>query len=80
MKVYVKPWCPWCVDAISWLKKNGYTFEEINVLTDRAAFDRMREISGQSLTPTLEINDLVLPDFDVKQLERFLKTHNITPE
>ena len=80
MKVYVKPWCPWCVEAISWLKENGYTFEEINVLTDSAAFAHMREISGQSLTPTLEINDLVLPDFDVKQLERFLKTHNINPE
>jgi hypothetical protein len=38
----------------------------------------MRQISGQSLAPTLELADgTVLPDFDVAQLERFLKEHSI---
>lgn len=78
MKLYVKTWCPWCVDAIDWLKTRGYRFELIDVLADRANYDRMIEISGQRLTPTLELaTGEVLPDFDVRQLEKFLAAHKI---
>lgn len=80
MKLYVKVWCPWCVDAIAWLKTRGYAFEQIDVLADRAAYDHMAAISGQRRTPTLELdNGDVLPDFDVRQLEKFLADRNIQP-
>jgi glutaredoxin len=78
MILYIKPWCPWCVDAVRWLKSRGYQFKESDVLTDAAAYAHMRKISGQSLTPTLETSDgKVLADFDVAQLEKFLRTHNL---
>lgn len=80
MKLYVKTWCPWCVDAVDWMKRHGYVFEEIDVQASREAYQRMREISGQSLTPTLELeNGDVLPDFDVGQLERFLRERGLYP-
>lgn len=80
MKLYVKTWCPWCVDAIRWLEERGYSFEEIDVEADRSNYQRMIEISGQRLTPTLELaTGEVLPDFDVRQLEKFLNTHSIRP-
>lgn len=80
MTVYIKPWCPWCVQAVNWLKAKNYRFTPVDVLTDAPAYQRMRQISGQSLTPTLETEDgKVLADFDVGQLEKFLREHNITP-
>ncbi len=80
MKVYVKTWCPWCVEAIAWLDQHGYQYEQIDVLADRAAFDHMRSVSGQSLTPTLETTDgKILADFDTRQLEKFLEAHSIAP-
>lgn len=80
MKLYVKTWCPWCIDAIRWLEERGYSFEEIDVEADPANYRRMIEISGQRLTPTLELaTGEVLPDFDVRQLENFLNTHSIRP-
>jgi glutaredoxin len=80
MTVYIKPWCPWCIEAVNWLRRHNYRFKTVDVLTDPAAYRRMREISGQSLTPTLETSDgKVLADFDVGQLEKFLREHNITP-
>jgi glutaredoxin len=80
MKLYVKTWCPWCVDAENWLKARGISYEQKDVLSDAAAFSRMREISGQSLTPTLEMPDgSVLADFDVGQLERFLRQRGELP-
>lgn len=78
VKLYIKPWCPWCVDAVAWLEKRNYVFEKIDVLTDAVAYAYMRKISGQSLTPTLELDSgEVLPDFDVGQLEKFLQLHGL---
>jgi len=80
MNLYVKVWCPWCVEAVDWLRRGGYRFEQIDVLADKTAYDRMIAISGQRKTPTLELADgSVLPDFDVRQLEKFLKDHHISP-
>lgn len=74
MNLYVKTWCPWCIDAVDWLRKRGFEFTQIDVLADASAFEHMRKISSQSLTPTLEMPDgAVLADFDVRQLERFLQ-------
>lgn len=78
MILYIKPWCPWCIQAVHWLEERGYQFEKKDVLTDANAYARMQKISGQRLTPTLETSDgKVLADFDVVQLEKFLKAHNI---
>ena len=40
---------------------------------------RMREISGQSLTPTMEVDGKVLADFDTGQLSEFLEANAIKP-
>ena len=80
LNLYVKPWCPWCIEAVDWLEAKGYQFKEINVLSDPAAYARMRRISKQSLTPTLETADgRVLPDFDVAQLESFVLENQLLP-
>ena len=80
LTLYIKPWCPWCVEAVAWLEKQGYQFHKIDVLSDPIAYDRMRRISRQSLTPTLETPDgLVLADFDVAQLEKFMLRNALLP-
>lgn len=80
MNLYVKVWCPWCVDAVSWLEARHYPFKLIDVLANPADYAHMKAISGQTLTPTLELeNGAVLPDFDVGQLEKFLRQHNVQP-
>jgi glutaredoxin 3 len=79
MVLYVKSWCPWCVEAREYLDRHGFEYELRDVLEDPEAYARMREISRQSLTPTLEIDGRVLPDFDTGQLEAFLSAHGIEP-
>jgi glutaredoxin 3 len=80
LTLYVKPWCPWCVEAVDWLKAKGYPFKYVDVLSDPEAYARMRRISKQSLTPTLETADgRVLPDFDVAQLESFMLENDLLP-
>lgn len=77
--LYVKTRCPWCVEAVAYLRKHGYAFTEIDVLRDRDAFAEMRRLSGQSYTPTLVVGDLLLADFGTDELEEFIREHQLTP-
>jgi glutaredoxin 3 len=79
--LFIKPRCPWCIEAIGYLKQHGYSFEQVDVLGDRAAYERMQKISNQRLTPTLfiEENNLVLADFDTGQLKKFLELNQLAP-
>lgn len=79
MILYVKSFCPWCREARDYLDGRGFTYEVCDVLEDPEADARMREISGQSLTPTIEVGDMVLADFDTGQLGDFLAKNGIKP-
>lgn len=80
MKLYVKVWCPWCVEARKWLDSRGFKYELVDVEANREHYDAMIRISGQSKTPTLVLPDgSVLPDFGTDELEVFVVKHNLQP-
>jgi glutaredoxin len=80
MKLFVKIWCPWCVSAREWLDARGYRYQLIDVEADRADYETMIRLSGQTKTPTLLTTDgKVLPDFGPDELEAFVKKHGINP-
>ena len=81
--LYIKPSCPWCVEAVAHFDREGFDYEKIDVISDPAAFDEMRRLSGQSLAPTLvvdpgEPSQKILPDFGVDELPAFFSEHGIT--
>lgn len=77
--LYVKSGCPWCDIAEDYLNEHGYRFRSVDVRKDRAAFDELRRVSGQTYAPTLVVGDEVLPDFGPEELAHFLKTNQIEP-
>lgn len=80
LKLYVKTWCPWCVRAEDWLRARGYAYRQINVEANRADYDEMIDLSGQTRTPTLVTSDgKLLPDFGPDELAVFMEKHAITP-
>ena len=79
LKLYVKGWCPWCITAKRFLDQRGYRYEEVDVQKDRAAYQEMIKISGQTLTPTLDVDGKVLADFGPDELEVFLREEKIQP-
>lgn len=79
LKLYVKTWCGWCKAAIRYLQERGYEFEKIDVEADRASWQKMVALSGQSFTPTLEVDGKVLADFGPDELEIFLRQNEINP-
>lgn len=70
--VYVKSGCPWCIDALTFLKKSNVVVDVVDVLQDRDAFAKMKKISGQALTPTWEYEDEVIADFDISEFQEAL--------
>ena len=71
--LYVKEGCPWCEDAEAELDKLGVKYERREVRSDPAYFKEMKEISGQSKAPVLDIDGRILADFGIEQLPAFLK-------
>lgn len=77
MEVYIKPGCPWCVEVEAYLQKHGYEYEAIDVIADNAAFERMRELFGQTSAPSMMVGELKLADFGVEELVPFLEEHGL---
>ena len=75
--LYVKTGCPWCSEAEAVLDRHGISYDPIDVLRDRDAFKRMKDISGQTKAPTLEWEERVLADFGPEDLEAFLKENKL---
>ena len=73
--LYSRPLCSWCQDAKEWLDTCGWKYTITNVGTDLVARQKAVELSGQTCVPVIEVDGLVLGDFDVAQLERFLQLH-----
>ena len=73
IRLFMKPFCGWCHEARDWLDERGIAYEELDVISNRAAFKEMKELSGQTLAPVIDVDGEVLADFDTDQLEEFWK-------
>jgi glutaredoxin len=73
IRLFVKPWCGWCREAQAWLDEKGVRYDLIDVTASRAGRQEMRELSGQTLAPVIEVDGQILADFDTDQLALFWK-------
>lgn len=71
--VYTKVGCPWCNGVLDFLNEKGLEYQEREVTSNKAHFDEMVRVSGQSKAPTIDIDGHVLADSDRGQLEEYLR-------
>ena len=71
IRLFIKPYCPWCHKAIAWLDAHGAKYETLDVIADQEAFAEMKEISGQTLAPVIDVDGEVLADFGPEELAKF---------
>jgi len=72
--LFIKIGCPWCDEVIDYLDTKKIAYEQVVVSGDRAAMDRMIDLSGQSKAPTMDWDGEILADFGVDELIPFLKS------
>jgi glutaredoxin 3 len=71
VRLFVKPFCPWCTEAIEWLDARGIAYEKLNVFTNGDARREMRELTGQSKAPSIDVDGHILADFGADELEEW---------
>ena len=71
IRLFVKPYCPWCHKAQHWLDERGVKYQTLDVMADRRAFAEMVNLSGQELAPVIDAEGKILADFGPEELARF---------
>ncbi len=71
IRLFIKPYCGWCHKAERWLNEEGVEYEKVDVISDETAYDEMIRLSGQELTPVLDVDGKILADFGPEQLANF---------
>jgi glutaredoxin len=71
--MYCTQWCPDCRAARQYLDQRGAAYTTVDIIKDRAGEKRVLELAkGKLVTPTFEIDDQVVIDFDRRRLEEIL--------
>jgi len=71
IRLFIKPYCPWCHQAQSWLDERGINYETLDVIGDSKAFAEMVKLSGQELAPVIDVDGKILADFGPEELAKF---------
>ena len=69
VRLFIKPGCPWCDEAIEWLDARQMQYETLDVIRNAAARAEMLELTGQTRAPSVEWDGHVLADFGADELE-----------
>jgi glutaredoxin len=73
IRLFIKPYCGWCHEAMEWLDARGIKYDTLDVIADAKARKEMVKLSGQTLAPVIDVDGEILADFDTDQLEAFWK-------
>lgn len=68
VRLFIKPYCGWCRQAMAWLDRKGVSYETLDVVSDATAYSEMIRLSNQTLAPVIEVDGEVLADFGAEEL------------
>ncbi len=71
--LYIKTGCPWCKGVLDLFKEKGVKFEEREVRGNEAYFKELVAKSGQSKTPTMDLDGEITADSDREAIAAILK-------
>lgn len=80
IRLFIKPQCPWCHEAMDWLAARSLPYEKLDVIANADLFREMLLLSNQTSAPVIEVDGHVLADFDTGQLEVFWKRIGLNPK
>ena len=78
VRLFVKPFCGWCGQAMGWLDDHGIKYDVLDVIADEKAYDEMYRLSGQTLAPVIDVDGRILADFGGRELAAFWQ--NLLPD
>ncbi|MEI6341642.1 MAG: glutaredoxin family protein [Verrucomicrobiota bacterium] len=73
IRLFIKPGCPWCHEAIDWLDERGIRYQVLDVIRDPAARAEMLDLTGQTKAPSIDVDGHILADFGADELATWWK-------
>lgn len=75
--LYTKLGCPWCNEVRTLLKQKGIDFDERECRNNKKNYDELVEKSGQTLTPTLDVDGEIIADTDASAVTQYFRDKGI---
>lgn len=75
--LYTKTGCPWCAGVLALFKEKKVKFEEREVTGNHEYYDELVQKSGQTKTPTLDIDGEIIADTDREAVEKLFKERGV---
>jgi len=73
VRLFIKPGCPWCDEAMDWLNKKGIRYQTLDVIRNAEARAEMLKLTGQTKAPSIEVEGKILADFGADELAAWWK-------
>lgn len=70
--IFSTPSCSWCKKIKDYIKKNGFTYKDVDVSKDAKAFQDMVRKTNQEGVPQTWINNQPIVGFDKAKIDRLL--------
>ena len=71
VRLFIKPHCPWCHEAMEWLDEHRISYTKFDVIGDAKANAEMVRLSGQTRAPVIDVDGKILADFGPDELAKF---------
>ena len=72
IKAYLKPQCGWSNGVRAILSKYDLEYDDRDVINNPDVYAEMVEKSGQTLSPCVDVEGVMLADISGEELERYL--------
>ena len=72
--VYTTSWCGWCRKTLKFLTKRGVPFENRDIEAERSWRRELREKTGSTSVPMVEIDGQIIRGYDPERMEQLLRS------
>ena len=72
--VYTTSWCGWCRKTLAFLTEQGVDFENRDIEADEAWREELREKTGSTSIPVVEIDGKIIRGYDPKRMAQLLRS------
>ena len=77
IKAYLKPHCGWSNGVRAIMRKYALSYEDLDIINNRALYAEMVQKSGQPLSPCVEIDGVMLADISGEEVENYLLSNQL---
>jgi monothiol glutaredoxin len=77
IKSYLKPHCGWSRGVRAIMDKYNLKHEDLDIINNPELYEEMIEKSGQSLSPCVEIDGVMLADVSGDEVEDYILSNDL---